>query len=129
MTRQVRPHKRGIHLKQAKIKQFIPLLEQVAKRRKGFKIILQHPSKDLVGIFCNCARNLIKGNIPVSPSQLKKLRPHKNNIRKLAGPGSLNVKKKIIQKGGFLPILAAGALGSLLPNLLGGLLGGGRITP
>ena len=56
---------------------------------------------------------------------MKRLAQDKDNVRTLAAPKtSLATKKKIVQKGGFLPLLAAAAIGALAPGLLGGILGG-----
>jgi len=102
----------------------LPMLETVAKKKKGYEILLQNPTNDMVTIFCKCARNLLKGNAKLSQTQMSKLAQEKNNIRVLAKPGtSTTQKKNIIKKGGFLPLLAAGALGALAPTLLGGLFG------
>lgn len=110
--------------KKNKLMANLPMLETVAKRKKGYKILLQDPTNDVVTIFCNCARNLLKGNAKLSNAQLSKLAQDKENIRALAQPGkSIASKKAIIKRGGFLPLLAAGALGALAPTLLGGLFG------
>ena len=102
----------------------LPMLETVAKKKKGYEILLQNPTTDTVTIFCKCARNLLKGNAKLSSSQMSKLVQEKDSIRALAKPGTSSVqKKRIIKKGGFLPLLAAGALGALAPTLLGGLFG------
>lgn len=108
-----------------KLQDSLPLLETVAKKKKGYKIILQDPTNDVITIFCNCAKNLLKGNAQLTKAQMKKLSRDKNNIRALAAPRtSKSKKKKILQRGGFLPLLAAGALGALAPTLLGNLFGG-----
>ena len=107
-----------------KLETHLPLLHTVAKKKKGYKIILEKPTSDVVTIFCHCARNLLKGNAKLTNAQLKKLAHDKDNIRALAAPKtSVAVKKKIIKRGGFLPLLAAGALGALAPSILGGLFG------
>jgi len=117
--------KSSLAKKKEMMHQHIPTLETIAKRKKGYKILLKDPTTDVVTILCNCAKNLLKGNAKLNKSQMNKLAHDKENIRALAQPGqSLVNKKKIIRKGGFLPLLAAGALGALAPTLLGGLFGG-----
>lgn len=59
---------------------------------------------------CECAYNLLRGNIPVSDKRkLKKLRKYKALLRKLAARGESMIKKRryLIQKGGgiLLPLL------------------------
>ena len=105
------------------LRSHLPMLDTIANKRKGYKILLEDPTTNVVKIFCNCARNLLKGNTKLSSAQMHRLAHDKESIRELAGPSSITKKKKIIQKGGFLPLLAAGALGALAPNLLGGLFG------
>jgi len=108
-----------------KFRSYMPMLESIAKKKKGYKFLIANPTNDMVTIFCKCARNLLKGNAKLSSYQMQLLAQDKENVRKLAKPNTaLTTKKKIIQKGGFLPLLAAGALGALAPTLLGGLFGG-----
>ena len=56
---------------------------------------------------CECCLNTLKGNIPLTAQQKKKLSKHKGTIRKLSNRKlPLTKKRKIIlQKGGFLNIL------------------------
>jgi len=65
-----------------------------------------------------CAKNLLKGNIPLKPHQRSSLKKRKAAIRQLAKKKvSLQSKKKIIQRGGFL-----GAFLGPIISILGGLL-------
>ncbi len=79
-------------------------------------------SQDFVDALCECCKNLLKGNIPVRPAQLKKLKRHKLVLRKLANKKtSVAQRRKILQqKGGFLGLLI-----KPLITLAGSLLGGG----
>jgi len=68
---------------------------------------------------CECAKNLLKGNVPLSPAQLRTLRRHKQKLRQLAvKKTSLAKKKKLVQSGGFLGALLTPII-SVLGNLLG----------
>ena len=75
-----------------------------SKQRRG---ILQSADPALIKAICECALNVVKGNIPLTPTQKRRLSPHKNTLRSLADrKKSLKTKKRIlIQKGGFLPLL------------------------
>jgi len=65
-----------------------------------------------------CAKNVLKGNVPLSNAQMSMLRPRREDLRTLSvKKTSLAKKRKIIQKGGFLPALLAPAL-SVLAGLL-----------
>lgn len=64
---------------------------------------------------CECAHNLLRGNIPVRDKcKLKKLHKHKALLRKLAARGESLTKKRryLVQKGGgiILPLLLNAAL-------------------
>jgi hypothetical protein len=76
--------------------------------------------RGLVDCFSECAKNVLKGTVPLTPAQLRKLRRQKNNLRLLAiKKTSVRKKKKILQKGGFIGAIIPPILG-----IIGGLLGG-----
>jgi hypothetical protein len=79
---------------------------------------LKEASRDQINSLCECAYNLTLGNVPVSGRLLHKLKPYKKTLKQLSfGKGNLESRRRLlIQKGGFLPALAA----ALLP-LVGGL--------
>ena len=63
---------------------------------------------------CECGKNILKGNVPLTPRQLRALRPYKNHLRDLVCKKvSIKKKKIILQKVGFV-----GALLRLLTKLL-----------
>lgn len=74
--------------------------------------------KDFIHCMCECAKNLLKGNIPLTHAQMRSLSRHKRMLRQLAlKRTSLTDKKQIIQRGGFLGLLLGpivSAIGSLL---------------
>ena len=67
---------------------------------------------------CECALNVLNGNVPVHGRLLHTLKPHNSVLKRISyGKGSIQSKRRLlIQKGGFLPALAA----ALLP-LVGGI--------
>ena len=71
-----------------------------AKKRKA---ILKNASKELVTCLCECALNIIKGKVPLTPGQKKKLAKHKIHLRTLSDKKVPHFKRKrlLIQKGGF----------------------------
>ncbi|MCP4500443.1 MAG: hypothetical protein GY822_10830 [Deltaproteobacteria bacterium] len=100
-------------------RKYLPVLKRI--NRLGDKVkrqFIRTADKDFVDCVSECAKNIIKGNVPLTPTQLKRLRREKNNVRALAlKKTSLNKKKRILQKGGFLGALlppVLGVLGSLL---------------
>ena len=90
----------------------LPVLRQVqcmrpVERRKFLKTC----GSDFVHCICECVHNLLKGNVPLTPCQFKKLSRRKRVLRELANKKtSVAKRRKIIQKGGFaflLPAIAA----------------------
>jgi len=74
------------------------------------KAILKVLDVRRVRSICECAYNLLRGNLPVRDKcKLNKLRKHKALLRKLAARGESLVKKRrhLTQKGGgiLLPLL------------------------
>lgn len=94
------------------------------KRRE----LLESASNDFILCLCDCANNVLQGNVKLKPKEKTQLRRHKNTLRALVkGGGSRNLIKKkrklLIQKGGFLPALLAPILGSLASGLVGTIFG------
>lgn len=87
------------------------------------KHILAQSPDSLVKALCEIALNLVKGNIPLTTCQLKKLKKQKNIFRLLADKKKSLKKKRaaLRQKGGFIfPLLAtlAPVFGSLISGLI-----------
>ena len=82
------------------------------------KSIIKGADKDLVDTLCECGLNVLKGNVPLSPGQKKRLKAHKNTLRALSQKKqSLQKKKTLLQRGGFLGALLRPVL-SVLGDLL-----------
>ena len=72
------------------------------------KAILRKADSKLVRRICECALNILVGNVPLGKNHKSRLRQHAPTLRVLAKPEvSLARKKKlIVQRGsGFLPVL------------------------
>lgn len=87
----------------------LPLLEILTKANtQSRKKILKHCDSELTEAIIECIFNVLKKNIQVEPSHIKKLRRHKKILREIVHPKqNLNKKRNlIIQSGGsFLPLL------------------------
>lgn len=84
------------------------------------KTIIKTGDKELLTCLCECSKNVLKGNVPLTTNQKSHLRRHKRALRELALKKTSKKKKvALIQKGGFL-----GALLTPILSLLGGWLGG-----
>ena len=108
-----------------RLKANVPYLHVLAKgsqtQRNG---VLKGAKKDLVECLCECALNILHGNVPLSGEQKRKLRCHKTTLRAL-GSRKLSLakkKKKLVnQKGGFISALAGPVLGILGELIIGGI--------
>jgi hypothetical protein len=79
------------------------LKNATAKVRKN---ILKNCSKNLLCCICECTKNVLKGNIPLTGTQKRKLGRFKRKLRKLVSKKTgIAIKKKLVQTGGFLGIL------------------------
>lgn len=99
--------KRNIHL--------LHILSSASPSQR--KAILKTASDDQIKSLCEICQNFLLGNIP--NVCVKKLKSHKNLIRKLANKNvSIPKKRKIFsnQTGGFLPLILKGVL-SLLSEI------------
>ncbi len=94
---------------------------QHLKEDKKRKFIECNCDRKLVECFCECAKNVLKGCVPLTARQFKRLRRWKKTLQTLSiKKPSLKNKKKLLQQGGFL--------GALLPpvlSFLGGLVSSG----
>ena len=93
-------------------RKYLPILKR--RQRLGEKAKKQFIKKcDMEFIDCvsECAKNIIKGNVPLNPAQLRRLCRERGNVKVLAWKKtSLKKKRRVLQKGGFL--------GALLPPFL-----------
>ncbi len=81
------------------------LLEILADSKLDHRIkksILNYGPDTLITCLCCCCLNLIKGNLPLNQSQLKKLKRHRKWIRNVADTSSTVSKKRkfLTNKGG-----------------------------
>ncbi len=97
--------------------------------RAGPKVqraVLKDAEPALLTTVCECAKNILKGNVPLSGLEKRRLALYKRQLRHLADRrmGKGQKKRLVVQKGGFLPALLGPLIGTLAP-LIGGLFGGG----
>ena len=84
------------------------------------KFMINNVPPEVITAICECSLNLLKGVIPVTPQQKRRLACHKTHLRDLASKKVSRKQKKqrLNQKGGNLlsallpPVLSV--LGSLL---------------
>jgi hypothetical protein len=97
---------------------YLRLLKKVSpKVRKA--LLNKNCKTEFVNCVCECVKNLLKGNVPLTSAQKRQLVRRKRLLRKiLLKKTPLKEKRKIIQTGGFL-----GALLGPIVSVLGGLFG------
>lgn len=79
--------------------------------------IIKSAPKDLIDTICECAHNILKGNVSLKPHQYKKLRRYRTQLRELnSKKTSLKRKRSLLQKGGFLGSILARVV-PILANL------------
>ena len=100
-------------------RKYLPVLKRIRKMGdKARKEYIRKCDRKFVDCVSECAKNVIKGNVPLSDRQMTGLRRKRQDLRALSKKKtSLRAKRKILQKGGFLTALlppVLGILGSLL---------------
>ena len=105
-----------------RLRKHSPLLKALASTTPGVtKAIIRAGDKDLINTLCECGYNVLKGNVPLTSPQKKRLNRHKNTLRTLTKGKSKSLKKKkvLLQKGGFLGALLAPIIGTVLGGIFG----------
>ena len=106
-------------------KKYLPILKRINRLAdKSKREYLKKCNKEFLDCLSECAKNVLRGNVPLSARHSAKLRRNKNDLRQLsAKKTSLRKKRQIVQKGGFLsalltPVLTllGGALSNVISN-------------
>ena len=104
-----------------RLKKYAPYIKLLGKASPKVRssMIKNNCSPEFIRCICECVKNLIKGNVPLTPQQKQQIGRRKRVLRKLVlKKSSLKSKRKIIQTGGFL-----GAILAPIIKVLGGLFG------
>jgi len=98
-----------------RVKKLLPVLRRIRKMGdKARRDYIKKCNREFIDCVSECAKNVIKGNVPMSGPQKAKLRRRRRDVRALATKKtSLTKKRRILQNGGFLT--------ALLPPVLSGL--------
>jgi len=102
------------------MKRYLPTLRRIHRMgEKTKRDYVKKCDRQFIDCVSECAKNVLKGNVPLTNPQMRKLRPRRQDLRALSiKKTSLAKKRKIIQKGGFLSALLAPALSALAGLLL-----------
>jgi len=101
-----------------RVKRYLPVLKRIRKLgNKARREFIRKCDKDFIDCVSECARNLLKGNVPLTKRQMTNLRRKRQDLRALSKKKtSMRAKRKIVQKGGFLSALMPPVL-SVLTSL------------
>lgn len=90
------------------------LIHATPKERKA---LLKACDASRIHSICECAYNLLRGNIPLSEKERKQLSKHKSILRRIVKRGECWAKKRkyLVQQGGgvIIPLLLSTALQAL----------------
>ena len=100
-----------------RLKAHAPYLHVLAtgnpKQREG---VLAGASKELIYCICECALNILRGNVSLSTKEKKSLKRHRQKLRDLSNK-KISIKKKrqlmLKQRGGWVTAVLAPILSSL----------------
>jgi len=90
-----------------RVKTYLPTLKRIHRLgEKARRDYVRKCDNGFIHCVSECAKNVIKGNVPLTTRQMKNLRCRRNDLRALSTrKTSLRRKRKILQKGGFLSVL------------------------
>jgi len=95
------------------------LKEADSKTRKS---ILKSVDKEVIRIICECALNILRGNVPLDSEEKKELEKFKIIVRKLIKRGeSWKKKKQYLQTGhglNLIPILLSPILSGVIQSFI-----------
>ena len=98
-----------------RVRKYLPVLKRIAKLGDKVKRdYVRKCDKEFLDCISECAKNVVKGNVPLTNRQKTRLRRSRNELRALSvKKTSLRKKRRILQKGGFLTALLPPVLGIL----------------
>jgi len=88
----------------ARVKKYLPVLKRIAKLDdKAKKDFVRKCDKEFLDCVSECAKNVIKDNVPLTVCQKKRLRRSRNDLRALSVKNTTLIRKRrILQKVVFL---------------------------
>ena len=102
-----------------RLKKNVPMLKILQYAKPSLvKQVLKQSDNELLSVLCECCLNVLRGNVPLSTYQKKRLKFFKKTLRAAADKKTTLARKRVLfQKGGFLRLLippVLSVLGSLL---------------
>jgi len=108
-----------------RMRRYLPILKRITRMNdKARRRYVKNCDRALMDCFSECAKNILKGNVPMSDRQFSRLKRQKTNVRDLASKRtSLRKKRLIVQKGGFIQALLMPAIATLGSAVLSRMIG------
>jgi len=102
-----------------RMRRYLPVLKRIKRLGdKARREFVRRCDREFLDCVSECAKNIIKGNVPLNNRQMNRLRRDRKDVRALAvKKTSLKRKRQILQRGGFLTALIPPVL-SVLASLL-----------
>lgn len=114
-------------------RKYVALLNALCHANNNQRVaLIRTADTDLIKCICECALNVLRGNVKVESSRMKQLKKHKKVLRKLIEKPKKysrsrlwnNKKRTIIQSGGsFLPVLLQPLLSTIFSAILSSSIG------
>jgi hypothetical protein len=99
-----------------RVKEDATLLTSLTPKER--RALLKACDNGRIRSICECAYNVLRGNVPLTPKTKRQLRKHKAALRRLVKRGECWTKKRkyLVQRGGgiLIPLL----LNAVLPAIL-----------
>ena len=101
-----------------RVRKYLSVLKKIRKLGdRARREYIRKSDREFIDCVSECAKNVIKGNVPLTIRQKTNLRRKRNDLRSLSlKKTTLRKKRKILQKGGFLTALLPPVL-SILASL------------
>ena len=81
----------------ARVQKYAPTLRILSRATPKVKrMVIQKADKQFMNCLCECGKNVLKSNVPLTSRQLRVLRPYKNHFRDLVSMKVSIKRKKII---------------------------------
>lgn len=120
--------KKNVRLSKQLKEHFFILMSLQAADKRIRQSAMQHASKEMLLAITEIARNIVRGNVPLSTSQFNELNKSGDELNELANRKTSTTRKRaIVQSGGFINLLAGPllrAVGPMLAPLLGSVVKG-----
>ena len=103
---------------QAQHTRFIEQLAQT-RSRKQREALIRNADRSCIAALVEIVFNFLRSEIPLSPQQKARLRPHSSKVRQFSRIRSeKRARKFLVQRGGFAPAIIAPILTAIASGLL-----------